>query len=58
MNFIQKFIDNSMDMVRNMTILDVTIFKFTIFVAVIWIVKLFPIIASLNIWIYIAVWAG
>jgi hypothetical protein len=47
-----------MDMVHNMNMFDVTIFKLTVFAAAIWITKLLPIVASLNIWIYVAIWEG
>lgn len=58
MNFIEKYIKNAMDMVHKMNMCDVAIFKLTIFAAAIWLVKLFPVIASLNIWIYVAIWAA
>jgi hypothetical protein len=55
---IKKLMRNSMDMVHNMNMFDVTIFKLTVFAAAIWITKLLPIVASLNIWIYVAIWEG
>jgi len=47
-----------MNMVRNMSVVDVTIFKLTVFAAALWIAQLFPVILSVNIWIYVAIWAG
>jgi len=58
MNFIEKYIKNALVMVNNMTLLDVTIFKLTVFAAALWIAKLFPVVLSLNAWIYVVVWAG
>jgi len=49
---------NAMELVRNMNMLDVTVFKLTVFAAAIWLTKIFPVVASLNIWIYVAIWAG
>jgi len=54
---IKKLINNSVDLVKEMNMLDITIFKLTVFAAGLWIAKLFPVVISLNIWIYVAVWA-
>jgi len=51
-----KLLKKSMKLVHNMSVQDVAIFKLAIAAATIWIVKLFPVIASLNIWVYIAIW--
>ena len=56
--YVKKILKNSMDMVHNMNVLDVTVFKLTVFTAALLIAKLFPIVLDLNIWVYIAVWAG
>jgi len=56
--FIKKLLDASMNMVQNMNMLDVTIFKLTIFAAALWIAQLFPVILTVNIWIYVTIWAG
>jgi len=41
-----------MDFVHRMNILDVSIFKFTIFFAALWLAKLFPVLLTGNTWFY------
>jgi len=58
MNFIQNYIKNAMKMVNSMNVMDVTIFKLTVFTSALWIAQLFPVVLSVNTWIYLAIWAG
>jgi len=52
MNLYKKYTKNAMAIVHKMTVLEVGLFKLAITLATIWLVKLVPAIASLNIWVY------
>jgi len=55
MNLIQKHIKNSMDLVRNFSLTEVVLFKIIMVISGLFLAKLFPVLTSGNIWIYVVI---
>jgi len=53
MNFLKKYITASMDVVHTFSLEEVALFKLIMILAGILITKIFPVLLTGNIWIYI-----